>query len=157
PAIRETGATVTHEDLPTVAADATGLACVFEHLVGNAIKFRSDEPPVVHVAASRANGEWVFSVRDNGIGVEQENGGRVFGLLERWHPGNGQGGAGLGLAICKRVVERHGGRIWVESEPGNGSNFFFTLPADHASVEPDGVSLTDASAADPSPPASRAT
>jgi light-regulated signal transduction histidine kinase (bacteriophytochrome) len=128
-AIEESGATVTHDPLPTVMADATQLAQLFQNLIGNAIKFQSDHPPTIHVGAEQGNrSAWLFSVRDNGIGIEPEYAERVFHLFQRLHTRDKHPGTGIGLAMCKRIVERHGGQIWVESEPGQGSTFYFTLP-----------------------------
>jgi PAS domain S-box-containing protein len=128
-AIAESGALVTRGPLPTLEADGSQLVQVFQNLLGNAIKFRGAEPPRVHVAARRDGDAWVFSVRDNGIGLKQEHAERIFQMFKRLHPRGKYPGTGIGLAVCKKVVGRHGGRIWVESEPGRGSVFFFTLPA----------------------------
>ena len=129
-AIKESGVEITHDPLPTVTADDMQLTEVLQNLIANAIKFhRPDEPPRVHVSASRKNGEWVFSVRDNGIGIAREDTERLFRIFTRLHARDEYEGTGIGLAVCKRIVERHGGRIWVESEPGKGSTFYFTIPA----------------------------
>jgi signal transduction histidine kinase len=128
-AIEETEADVTHDPLPTVMADEAQLGLVFQNLIANAIKFRrEDVPPHVHVSAEREGDEWVFSVADNGIGIDPEQADRLFQIFQRLHTREEYEGLGIGLALCRRVVERHGGRIWVESEPGEGTNFFFTIP-----------------------------
>ncbi len=126
-AIDETGATVTHDPLPVVQADPTRLVQLLQNLIANAIKFRRDEPPRVHVAASARDGQWLFAVQDNGIGIPPDQYERIFLIFQRLHLRETYPGTGVGLAICKRIVERHGGRIWVESQPGQGTTFYFTL------------------------------
>jgi PAS domain S-box-containing protein len=129
-------AKVISEQLPDVPVESLHLQQLFQNLVGNAIKYRNSErPPVVHVAAEMHDGQWLFSVRDNGIGIEAQHKDRIFGLFKRLHTGKQYSGTGLGLAICQRIVERYHGRIWVESEPGKGSTFFFTLPSHPRSLQ----------------------
>ena len=127
--IAESGATVTADPLPTVSTDRMQLGLLWQNLLSNALKFRGQEPPRVHVSARRQGNDWVFSVRDNGIGMEPRHTERIFQMFQRLHTRQEYPGTGIGLAICKKIVERHGGRIWVESEPGQGTTFFFTLPA----------------------------
>jgi PAS domain S-box-containing protein len=128
-ALNEAGAQVTVGHLPTVQANGIQLAQLFQNLVGNAIKFRGTEPPAIHIDARRDGGEWVFSIRDNGIGIKPEFQDRIFMIFQRLHTRQQYPGTGIGLAICKKIVERHGGRIWVESEAGRGATFYFTWPA----------------------------
>jgi len=127
-AIGENNAQVTHDPLPAIMADSTQMTQLFQNLISNAIKFRGEEPPRVHISVKRAGNEWVFSVRDNGIGIAPEFFDRLFQIFQRLHTGKEYPGTGIGLAICKKIVERHGGRIWVESEVGRGSTFYFTIP-----------------------------
>ncbi len=126
-AIQESGAVVTHDELPTVLADAAQVTQVFQNLVGNAIKFRGEDQPRVHVSATSTEDGWVFSVADNGIGIDPQYFDRIFLIFQRLHPSHRYPGTGIGLALCHRVVQRHGGRIWVASAPGKGATFFFTL------------------------------
>ncbi len=127
-AIEENGAVVTHEGLPTIMADGMQMVQLFQNLVGNALKFHSDKRPEVHVEARRNDAEWLFSVRDNGIGIAPEQYERIFVIFQRLHGREEYPGTGIGLAVCKRIIERHKGRIWVESEVGKGSTFRFTIP-----------------------------
>jgi two-component system sensor histidine kinase/response regulator len=127
-AIAENAAEVSCGELPTVEGDATQLLQLFQNLIGNAIKFRGAAVPRVHVAAERRGSDWCFAVSDNGIGIAPEYFERIFVLFQRLHGRNEYPGTGIGLALCKRIVERHGGRIWVESQPEQGSVFRFTLP-----------------------------
>ncbi|MGZ4930882.1 MAG: PAS domain S-box protein [Halobacteriota archaeon] len=126
-AIEESGAVITHDPMPELKADRAQLTQVFQNLIGNAIKFRSDAPPEVHVGAQMLDDEWRFSVTDNGIGIDMRYADRIFTIFQRLHSRRAYSGTGIGLAICKRIIERHGGRIWVESDVGNGSSFYFTL------------------------------
>jgi light-regulated signal transduction histidine kinase (bacteriophytochrome) len=133
-AVAEHSAVVTREELPTVTADRRQLVQLFRNLVDNAIKFRSDEPPRVHISARRAEREWAFSIRDNGLGIDPKYAERVFIIFRRLHEPEKYPGTGAGLAIAKRIVQRHGGRIWVESEPEKGATFSFTMPAGEAAT-----------------------
>jgi light-regulated signal transduction histidine kinase (bacteriophytochrome) len=127
-AIRESGALVTHDPLPTVLADRSQLAQLFQNLVGNAIKYQEGGTPQVHVSAAKNGGKkWEFSVRDNGLGIDPQYFERIFGMFQRLHKREEFAGTGIGLAICKKIVERHGGAISVESQPGQGSTFRFAL------------------------------
>jgi PAS domain S-box-containing protein len=146
--IEETGAMVTHDPLPVVLADPTQLMQLFQNLIGNALKFHGDKPPIVHVSAramddvrstmddahrtsniAHQTSGWVFSVRDNGIGIDPQYHDRIFGVFQRLHTRTEYPGTGIGLAICKKIVERHGGQMWVTSQEGQGATFYFTLPA----------------------------
>jgi light-regulated signal transduction histidine kinase (bacteriophytochrome) len=129
----ETSAIVRWGDLPLVRADRVRLVQLFQNLIGNAIKYRSEAAPCIQINAECGENEWIFAVKDNGIGIKPEYAEQVFGVFKRLH-GPAYPGTGIGLAICQRIVEMHGGRIWVESELGHGSTFCFTLPSEpHAS------------------------
>ena len=125
--IQDTNAHLTYDKLPTVRADAMQLVQLFQNLISNAIKFRGSEHPEVHISAHAEDGDWVFSVRDNGIGIEKEYWDQIFTMFRRLHTKKEYPGTGIGLAICKKIVERHGGRIWLDSIPGEGTTFYFTL------------------------------
>jgi signal transduction histidine kinase len=156
-AIEETGAVITHDPLPTMMGDESQLVQLFQNLIDNAIKFRGKETPHIHISATHESRKtmddgretidqlrtarlsspksqlselkegWVFSVRDNGIGIDPQDKERIFTIFQRLH-GRDYSGTGIGLSICKRIIERHGGKIWVESEPEKGSTFYFTIP-----------------------------
>ena len=128
PAADETRAEITHDPLPEIWADENQIEQLFQNLVGNAIKFHGAETPRVHVGVRKENKNWLFSVRDNGIGIDPQYFERIFIIFQRLHNREEYEGTGIGLAISKRIVERHGGRIWIESEQGTGSTFYFTIP-----------------------------
>ncbi|MEJ2718216.1 MAG: ATP-binding protein, partial [Deltaproteobacteria bacterium] len=127
-AVADAGAAITHDPLPTVMGDDVQLLQVFQNLIGNAIKFRGGEPPRVHISARKNASEWIFSVKDNGLGIESRYLNRIFAIFQRLNKRSDYDGTGIGLAIVKKVVERHRGRVWVESEVGVGSTFYFTIP-----------------------------
>ena len=127
-AVHESGAVITHDPLPTVTADPTQLTLLLQNLISNAIKFRREGSPHIHVGAQRQGYHWVLSVRDNGIGIEPQYFERIFGIFQRLHTRSEYAGTGMGLAICKKIVERHGGHLWVESVPGAGCTFYGSLP-----------------------------
>jgi chemotaxis family two-component system sensor kinase Cph1 len=127
-AIDQSAAAIHVEDLPTVRANAGQWTQVFQNLIGNAIKFRSQRPLEIRVGAKRDGQFWLVWVQDNGIGMSSEYRERIFEVFQRLHSRKQYPGTGIGLAICKKVVERHGGRIWVESEPGQGAAFYLTIP-----------------------------
>ena len=126
--LQASGATVTQAPLPTIMCNALELAQVFQNLIGNALKFRGERKPEIHIGGRRQDGHWLFTVRDNGIGIDPQFADRIFKIFERLHTREQYPGTGIGLAICKKIVERHGGRIWMESQPGKGSAFCFTIP-----------------------------
>lgn len=131
-AIQENDATVTCDALPTVTGDESQLTQLFQNLISNAIKFRREAPPQVHISAVDQEGEWRFAVRDNGIGIEPEYRERIFTIFQRLHSRKTYAGTGIGLAICQKIVDRHNGRIWVESQPNQGATFYFTIPVQEA-------------------------
>jgi light-regulated signal transduction histidine kinase (bacteriophytochrome) len=126
--IKENKATVSHGYLPEVMADSTQMIQVFQNIIINGIKFHGEEAPKIYISAEKKASEWIFSVQDNEIGIEPQYSEKIFEVFKRLHKKEEYPGMGIGLAICKKIVERHGGRIWVESELGKGSTFYFTLP-----------------------------
>ena len=134
-AIDEKHAEVVVGEMPVVVADPVQLTQLFQNLIGNALKFSGDRPLKIEVSAVRRDGEWEFSVRDNGIGIDPKDKERIFVIFQRLHSRQEYRGTGIGLAICKKIVERHGGRIWVESEPGEGANFCFTIADKESGIE----------------------
>jgi PAS domain S-box-containing protein len=130
-AIEESGASVTHDPLPTLQVDRGQMVRLFQNLVGNAVKYRKpDQPPKVHVSAEQKGTEWIIAIRDNGIGFKPEYASAIFAPFKRLHTAEEYPGTGVGLAICRRIVQAQGGRIWAESQPGEGTTFFFTLPVE---------------------------
>ena len=125
--IEQSGASISWDSLPTLQAHEVRLVQLLQNIIGNAIKYRSEAPPKIRIAAERRDADWLFVVEDNGIGIEPEYAPQIFGIFKRLH-GQNYPGTGIGLAICQRIVERYGGRLWVESKPGEGSRFCFTLP-----------------------------
>jgi signal transduction histidine kinase len=134
--IKSAQAKVTRDALPTLAVDASQMTQVFQNLIGNAIKFHGERPPEIHVGVQKEPGRWVFSVRDNGIGIEPQYFERIFQIFQRLHTRKQYSGTGVGLALCKRIVERHQGAIWVKSQPGQGSTFHFSLPETASTTQP---------------------
>ena len=128
-AIAEKGARIATDAMPAASVDASQFVQIFQNLIGNAVKFTSERTPEVHIGCERVADEWQFSVRDNGIGIEAADFERIFQLFQRLHSRSDYPGTGIGLAVCKKIVERHGGRIWLESKPGEGTTFLFTIPA----------------------------
>lgn len=129
-AIDESGAEITVEPLPTVVVDPVLFTQVFQNLIANAIKFQKGAAPCIHISVERVAEDWIFAVRDNGIGIEQRHLDRIFRIFERLHDNEEYAGSGIGLAVTKKIVERHGGTMWVESQPGTGSTFYFTISAE---------------------------
>ena len=127
-ALKESKAKVTHDRLPEVKADETQLVQLFQNLISNALKFREKKKLRIHISAEKNCQEWIFSVRDNGIGIDSQHAERIFQIFQRLHNKKEYPGTGIGLAVCKRIVERHSGRIWVDSQPGKGTTFFFSIP-----------------------------
>ncbi len=127
-AVAETGAVITHDPLPSLRMLEVHAQQLFQNLIGNALKYRGADPPAVHLSAHRDGHAWILSVQDNGIGIDPAYQAQVFGLFKRLHSASEYAGTGIGLAICKKLVERYGGRIWVESAAGKGSTFSFSIP-----------------------------
>ncbi len=143
-AIAESDTQIDSGPLPNLSADASQLAQLLQNLVGNAIKFRGDSPPRVQVAATQRDGDWMFSVQDNGIGIDPQYSERIFQVFQRLHGIGQYPGTGIGLAVCKKIVERHHGTIWVESQPDAGATFFFTIPNNLDTLsDPNLVATTD--------------
>lgn len=126
--IAETGATINCNNLPSLNADSSQFTQLFQNLIGNALKFRGELVPCINIGAQEKNGEWVFHVQDNGIGISQEYFEKIFVMFQRLHSKKDYPGTGIGLTICKKIVERHNGRVWIESERGKGSTFYFSIP-----------------------------
>lgn len=126
--VEQNEAVITHDPLPSVLADDIQLVQVLQNLISNALKFRGKDAPRIHIGAAQRDGAWFFSIRDNGIGIDPKHYERIFIIFQRLHSKKDYSGTGIGLAICKKIIERHGGKIWVESEPGHGSTFHFTMP-----------------------------
>ena len=126
--INETNTEIIYDSLPIIFADKYQLLQVFQNLISNAIKFRGIDPPLVHISSRPDSKHWLFSIHDNGIGIDSKDYERIFIIFKRLHSKDEFGGTGIGLAICKKIVEYHRGKIWVESEVGKGSTFFFTIP-----------------------------
>jgi len=127
-AIRETGAEVQYDRLPAVVADSRLLVQLFQNLIGNSIKFRGKEPPRIRISFEKQTRQWIFAITDNGIGIPAEHLQGIFGIFKRLHTHEEYPGSGIGLSICKKIVEQHGGTIWVESSPGQGATVKFILP-----------------------------
>ena len=127
--IQETEALITYDELPELIVDETQFAQLFQNLISNSIKFRRNIPPKIHIGVTNKEEEWIFSVQDNGVGIEKQYIERIFVIFQRLHSKSKYSGNGIGLAICQKIVERHNGCIWVESEPGEGSTFYFTVPS----------------------------
>ena len=126
--IKSAGATVTHGNLPVINVPESSFAQLFQNLIGNALKFHGKEPTKIIVSAEKQDTKWKFGVHDNGIGIEPQYKDRIFQIFQRLHSLHEYPGTGIGLAICKKIVENHGGRIWMESQAGKGSTFYFTVP-----------------------------
>ena len=128
--ITENNVNMTREPLPTVFADQNQMLQVFQNLITNAIKFRGEKPPEINISAHKEEGEWIFAVKDNGIGIKSDHMDQIFEVFKRLHTKEEYPGTGIGLSIIQKIIKHHGGLIWVESEPGKGSIFYFTIPFD---------------------------
>lgn len=128
PEIKESMAVITHDVMPSLEVDVGQFVQLFQHLIGNALKFRNSKSPSIHITAAKREEKWEFQVVDNGIGIDPQFIDKIFGVFQRFNGDRDYSGNGIGLAICKRIIDRHGGQIWVESESGSGSTFFFTIP-----------------------------
>jgi light-regulated signal transduction histidine kinase (bacteriophytochrome) len=126
--IQDSRGQVTFGELPTIMGDRSQLVQLLQNLIGNGLKYHSDKRPHIHISVERSGMEWIFSVHDNGIGIDAKHYEQIFEIFKRLHDQSEYPGTGIGLAVCRRVVDRHGGKIWVKSEPGNGSTFYFTIP-----------------------------
>ena len=126
--LESSAGTVTYDKLPVLRVHETSTMQVFQNLIGNALKFHGELPPRVHISAKKGDGEWIFSVQDNGLGIEPQYNERIFQIFQRLHSKEEYSGTGIGLSICKKIVTNYGGRIWIESEHGKGSTFYFTIP-----------------------------
>ena len=128
PLINDTNAIITHDQLPLIYANDQQMVQVFQNLIGNAIKYRDKENPEIHISAEKLDNEYIFAVKDNGIGIDQQHLERIFTIFQRLHTQEEYGGTGIGLAISQKIIEQHRGKIWAESEPGKGTTFYFTIP-----------------------------
>jgi len=126
--IKENNAKISHDPLPTIRGDRSQINQLLQNLIANAIKFHGDEPPKVHISAEESGNEWIISVNDKGIGIDPDHQEQIFRIFKRLHTREEYAGTGIGLAICKRIIDKHNGKIWVESELGKGSTFYFTIP-----------------------------
>ena len=126
--IMENNAQITHDPLPTIIGDPSQINQLLQNLIANAIKFHGDEPPKIHISAEESGDEWIIGVSDEGIGIDPDHQEQIFRIFKRLHTREEYAGTGIGLAICKRIIDKHNGKIWVESELGKGSNFYFTIP-----------------------------
>jgi light-regulated signal transduction histidine kinase (bacteriophytochrome) len=139
--LKENDATISHDHLPEVMADSTQIGQVFQNLIINGIKFHGEETPKIHISAEKKENYWVFSVQDNGIGIDPQYSERIFEIFKRLNSRDRYPGTGVGLAICKKIIERQGGCIWVESELGKGSTFYFTLPINPAEFQKSNLNI----------------